>query len=87
MTMRKALYTGGDIDRRYVLRREGERGLASIKNSIDISIQRLEDYIEKCEGRLITGTRNNTNDTWTSRTTITENKSGKKKNSMDVSND
>ena len=48
----------------------GGRGFASIKDSIDTSIQRLEDYIEKRGGRLITVTRNNTNDKRSSGTTI-----------------
>ena len=41
-------------------RKEGGSGLASIEDRVDASIQRLEDYIEKCGGRLITVTRNNT---------------------------
>ena len=64
MTMYKALYPRYVIDRLYVLRKEGGKGLASIEDSVDISIQQLEDYIEKCGGRLITATRSNTNDTW-----------------------
>ena len=52
-------------------RREGRRGLASIEDSVDASIRQLEDYREKRGGRLITATRNNTNDTRTSRMTIT----------------
>ena len=49
-------------------RKEGTRELASIEGSVDAAIQRLEDYIEKCEGRLITATRNNTDNTKTNRT-------------------
>ena len=49
----------------------GGKGLASIEDSVDTSIQRLEDFIEKRGGRLVTTTRNNTNDTRTSGTTIT----------------
>ena len=71
MTMHKALHPRDDVARLYVLRREGERGLASIEDSVNASIQQLGDYIEKRGGRLITATRNNTNDTRTSRTTIT----------------
>ena len=56
-----------DIDRLYVSRIEEGRGLASIEDSVDTSIQRLEDCIEKCRGRLITATRNNTNGTRNSR--------------------
>ena len=69
--MHKAFYSRDDVDRLYVSRRGGGCGLTSIKDSVDVSIQRLEDYIEKHEGRLITATRNNTNDMRTSRTTIT----------------
>ena len=60
-----------DVDRRYVSRKAGGRGLTSIKGSINASIQRLEDWIEKRRGRLITATRSNTENTRISRTTIT----------------
>ena len=70
-TMHKALHPRDNVDRVYVSRREGERGLASIENSVDTSIKRLEDYTEKRRGRLIIATRNNTNGTRTSGTTIT----------------
>ena len=53
MTMHKALYPRYDVDRQYVLRKEGGGGgIASIEDSIDAVIQRLEDYIEKRGGRL-----------------------------------
>ena len=41
----------------YVSRRERGRGFVNIEDSFDASIQRLEDYIEKQGGRLITATR------------------------------
>ena len=63
MTMHKALHPRDDVDRLYVQRKEGRRGLASIENSVDTSIQRLEHYIEKHERRLITAIRNNTDNT------------------------
>ena len=47
MTMHKALHPRNDIDRLYVSRKEGGRGLASIEDRVDALIQRLEDYIEK----------------------------------------
>ena len=55
---------------------ENERGkitrrLASIEGSVDALIQQLEDYIEKRGGSLITATRNNTDDTRTSKPEIT----------------
>ena len=54
MTMHKALLPRDDVDRLYVPRKEGRRGLASIEDSVDTAIQRLEDYIEKHERGLIT---------------------------------
>ena len=49
MTMHKALHPRDDVDRLYVSRKEGGRGPASIEDSVDTSIQRLENYIEKHE--------------------------------------
>ena len=49
MTMQKALHSRDDVDRLYVSRKEGARGLASIEDSVNASIQQLEDYIEKHE--------------------------------------
>ena len=49
-------------------RKEGGRGFASIEDSIDASVQRLKDYIQRRGGRLITVTRNNIDDTRISRT-------------------
>ena len=71
MTMHKALHPRDDVDRLYVSIRERGRRLSTIEVSVDASIQRLEGYMEKRRGRLITATRNNTNDTRTSRKTIT----------------
>ena len=51
MTMHKALHPRDDVDRLYVSRKEGGRGLSSIEDSVDASIQRLEDYIEKTRTR------------------------------------
>ena len=69
--MHKALHPRDDVDRLYVLRKEGGRGLASIEDSVDTSIQRLEDYIQKHERGLITATRNNTDNTIDNRMTKT----------------
>ena len=71
MTMHKALHPRDDVDRLYVSRKEGGRGLASIEDSVDASIQRLEDYIEKHEGGLIAAIRNNTDNTIDNRMTKT----------------
>ena len=45
-TMHKALHPRDDVHGRYVLRKEEVRGLASSDDSVDASIQRLEDYIK-----------------------------------------
>ena len=71
MSMHKALHPGDNVDRLYVSRKEGGRGLASIEHSVDALIQRLEDYTEKHEGGLITAIKNDTDNTVTNRMTIT----------------
>ena len=48
--MHKALHPRDDVDRLYVSRKEGRRRLASIADSVDASIQGLEDFMEKHEG-------------------------------------
>ena len=72
MTMHKALHPRDDVDRLYVSRKEGRRRLASIEDSVDASIHRLEDYIGKHERGLITAIRNNTDNTIDNRMTITK---------------
>ena len=63
MTMHKPLHPREDFDKLYVSRKEGGRGLASIGDSFDASIRRLEDHIEKPERGLITAIRNNMDNT------------------------
>ena len=71
MTMYKALHPRDDVDRLYVPRKDGRRGLATIEDSVDTSIQWHEDYIEKYEWGLITAIRNDTDNTMDNRMTIT----------------
>ena len=71
MTMHKALHPRDDVDRLYVSRKEGGRGLASTEDSVDASIQQLEDYIEKHEGARIRAINNDTHNTIDNRMTIT----------------
>ena len=47
MAMHEALRLRDDADRLYVPRKLGGRGLTSIEDSVDTSIQRIEDYIKK----------------------------------------
>ena len=69
--MHKALHPRDDVDRLYVSRKEGGSGLASIEDSIETSIQRLEDYIEKHERGLFTNFRNDMDNTIDERMTTT----------------
>ena len=62
MTMHKVLHPRDDVDRRNVSRKE---------DRVDASIQRLEDYIEKHAGGLITAIRHDTDNTMDNRLTIT----------------
>ena len=71
--MHKTLHPRDDVDKLYVSRQEGGRGLRSIEESVDALIQRLKDYIEKHKG-LITTIENDTNETMTNRMTITREK-------------
>ena len=70
VTMCKALRPRDDIDGLYVSRKEEGRRLTSILDNVDTSIQWLKDYVKKCGGRLITATRNNTDNTRINRTKI-----------------
>ena len=69
--MHKTLHPKDDVDRLYVPRKEVGRGLVSIEDSVDASIQWLEDYIEKHERGLITAIRKDTDDTIDNRMTKT----------------
>ena len=47
MTMYKALHPRDDIDRLYVSRKEGRRGLDNIKDNVHAPTRAFEDYIKK----------------------------------------
>ena len=70
MTMLRAFFPRDDVDRLYVSRKEGEKGFISTENSVEVSIQRLEGWVEKRGERLITATRNNTDTPRTNKPTI-----------------
>ena len=69
--MHKALNPRDDVDRVYVSRKEEGRGLASIEDSVDASIQQLEDYIQKNDGGLITAIIKDTDNSMDNRMTLT----------------
>ena len=71
LSMHKALPPRNYVDRLCVSRKEGGRGLASIEDTVDASIQWLRDYIEKHERGLITAIRNNTDNMIDNRMTKT----------------
>ena len=71
MTMHKALHPRDDVDRPYVSRKVGGRRLASIEDSVDVSIHQLEDYISKHDAGLIIAIRNDTDNTMNNRMKIT----------------
>ena len=77
--MHKALHPRDDVGRQYVSRKEEGKGFARIEDSVDASIQRLEDYKQKRLEKLITATRNNADYTRTN-TTITRKQKWEEKN-------
>ena len=63
MRIHKALHPRDDVARLYVSRKEEGRSFGCTENSVDTSIQLLEEYIAKRRGRLIRSTRKNTDNT------------------------
>ena len=78
MVMHKALHPRDDVDRLYVPRTEGGRGLTSTEDSVDTVIW-LKDFIEKHEEGVITATRNDTDNMMASRMTGTRKQKWKEK--------
>ena len=72
MTMHRVLHPRDNVDRLNVSGKEEGRGLASVEDSVEALIQRLEDYIGKHKGGLITAIKNDTDNTVTNRMTITK---------------
>ena len=79
MTIYEALHPRDDVDRLYVSRKEGGSGFARIEDSVEASIQRHEDYVEKHGGGLITAIRNDTDNTKTTRMTTSRKQKCKQK--------
>ena len=77
MTIHKALQPRDDVDRQYLSRKEGGRGLASIEDTVDASIQRLRLH-RKTRTR-ITAIRNDTDNTIDDRRTTTRKQKWKEK--------
>ena len=56
-TIYGVLHPKSDIDRLYIPRKEGGRGLVSIKDCVELAIRGLEVYVHGCEERLIQAAR------------------------------
>ena len=56
-TIYGALNPKSDVDRLYISRKEGGRGLISIKDCVELAIRGLEVYVHRCEERLIQAAR------------------------------
>ena len=70
--MHKVLHPRDDVGTLYVSRKERGRGLARIDDSVEESIQQLENYIQKHDGGLIMAIRKDTDNTMDNRMTITK---------------
>ena len=56
-TIYGALHPKSDVDRLYIPRKEGGRGLISIKDCVELAIRGLEVYVHGCEETLIQAAR------------------------------
>ena len=56
-TMYWAFHPKSDVDRLYIPRKEGGRGLISIKDCVELAIRGLEVYFHGCEERLMQAAR------------------------------
>ena len=83
MKMHKALHPRDDTIRLYLSRKDGGIRLASIQESLDASIQRLEDYIYKRGGRLIIAIKKYWQHKYQQNRNNQKNKTRKENNSMD----
>ena len=82
--MHKALHPRDNVDRLHMYQeRKEEEDIPVLKYGVDASIQRLEDYIEKHDGGLITAIKNHTDNTVTNGMTITRKyKTGDEKSTL-----
>ena len=46
MTMRRALYPQADVDRHYIPRNNGVRGMISVKDYVEMETENLKKYVE-----------------------------------------
>ena len=61
-TIYEALHPKSDVDRLYIPRKEGGRGLISIEDCVELAIRGLEVYVHGSEERLIQASRGDNKD-------------------------
>ena len=61
-TIYGALHPKSDVDRLYIPRKEGGRGLISTEDCVELAIRSLEVYVHGSEERLIQAARGDTMD-------------------------
>ena len=54
-----ALHPKSDVDRLYIPKKEGARGLISIEDCVELAIRVLEKYVHRSEERLTQAARGN----------------------------
>ena len=69
MTMHKFLNPRDDINRLYMSRKKGKRGLNCIEDHVDTSIQGHQEYMKKIKERLIRAASNSNGNIMTNRKT------------------
>ena len=57
MTMHNAIHSKGNVDRLYISRKEGGRGLQDVEEVVELTNLQLENYVKKSRERLLTAWR------------------------------
>ena len=57
MAMHKALHPKSNVDRLYIPRKEGGRGLQGVKETVKVTNLGLENYVKQSRERLLTAAR------------------------------
>ena len=53
MKMNRALHPQADVDRLYMKRAEGGRGMISVEDCVEMKTNNLYNYVENSNGRLL----------------------------------
>ena len=77
-TIYRALHPKSDVDRLYIPRKEGGRGLISIEDCVELAIRGLEVYVHGSEERLIQAARGDKIDGLEATTVLKRSKKDKK---------